>query len=90
MTAYQEFAKRTQAIPLGYSTGLFQGNIYGINRAESQQGKAINLQARELGGSDYISFNLYELENCHRLLKPCEMSEQKVVDFIMGLEHVTQ
>lgn len=89
MVAYKNFAERVRAIPIGYSTGQFQDRTYGITRAESQQGKAVNLQAHELGGQDYISFNLYELENRKRLLKPCEMPEPKVIDFIMGLEPVT-
>lgn len=40
--------------------------------------------AEELGGDDYISLNLY-LPRSGALLRPCEMPEQKVIDFVLGL-----
>ena len=42
------------------------------------------LVARELGGNDYISLNIYQLSSGAKL-KPCEMPEKKVIDFVMGL-----
>tara|TARA_R100001369_G_scaffold2421_3_gene8042 strand:+ start:2301 stop:2441 length:141 start_codon:yes stop_codon:yes gene_type:complete len=42
------------------------------------------LVAEELGGSDYISLNLYALASGTRLY-PCEMPAAKVTAFIRGL-----
>jgi hypothetical protein len=47
-------------------------------------GKSIKLVAEELGGSDYISLNWYDLASGARL-KPCEMPEAKVRAFVEGL-----
>lgn len=49
-------------------------------------GRSQKLEAEELGGTDYISFNLYRLANGDAILKPCEMPEGKVVAFVLGLE----
>ncbi len=40
--------------------------------------------AEELGGGDYVSLNLYRTGRGARL-RPCEMTEAKVVDFVLGL-----
>ncbi len=48
------------------------------------QGRSHELVAHELGGSDYISMNLYDLQSGARL-KPCEMPEAKVRDFVLAL-----
>ncbi len=40
--------------------------------------------ATELGGPDYISLNVYDLEQ-GPLVKPCEMSAQKVLTFLADL-----
>ena len=47
-------------------------------------GRAIKLAATELGGTDYISLNVYDLRK-GPLLKPCEMPAQKVIDFLASL-----
>ncbi|EDZ45821.1 conserved hypothetical protein [Rhodobacterales bacterium Y4I] len=41
--------------------------------------------ARELGGGDYISLNLYRLASGARL-KPCEMPADKVIRFVLALK----
>jgi len=42
------------------------------------------LFARELGGSDIVSFNLYRTPAGRVHLRPCEMSSAKVIDFVRG------
>jgi hypothetical protein len=42
------------------------------------------LFARELGGSDIVSFNLYRTPADEVHLRPCEMSSAKVIDFVRG------
>ena len=46
----------------------------------------MKLFAEELGGADRVSFNLYFLDGKPPLLKPCEMPQDKVVDFVLGCE----
>ncbi|PIB23003.1 peptide methionine sulfoxide reductase [Maribacter sp. 4G9] len=70
-----------QKFPEGYSEGMYKGKKYGISKSTFNQGKSFKLFAEELGGSDYISLNYYMTKE-KELLKPCEMSAAKVVDFI--------
>ncbi len=65
-------------LPTGYL------RTYGVTVTRSEDGKRTSLFAEELGGQDIVSFNLYGLST-GELLKPCEMSSQKVVDFVIGL-----
>jgi hypothetical protein len=47
------------------------------------------LFARELGGSDIVSFNLYRTPAGKVHLRPCEMSSAKVIDFVRGFSAET-
>lgn len=71
-------------LPTGYLKGSFMGRTYGVTITRSEDGKRTSLFARELGGQDIVSFNLYGLSS-GELLNPCEMSSQKVLDFVIGL-----
>ena len=55
-------------------------------RTETQlNGRLIKLYAEELGNNDFISLNYYpQLKD--GLLKPCEMPQEKVIEFILELE----
>lgn len=76
---------KLRLIPLGYSTGTFHGKTYGLSRSSFNGGRSQKLFAEELGGTDFVSLNLYETQ-AGLQLKPCEMPERKVIDFLMGLE----
>ena len=78
------FLKAFDALPLGTFTGTFEGRQYVVTRQDFSGGKSQKLVAEELGGRDYISLNLYRLAQ-DALLKPCEMPEEKVVAFVLGL-----
>ncbi len=58
---------------------------YLLRKETRLDGKLIKLYAEELGGKDFISLNYYPLLQ-DGLLKPCEMPEEKVIQFIMELE----
>lgn len=75
---------RFNALPVGYFTARYKGRRYGVSKSQNQDGRQGNLVARELGGADYISLNLYQLASGPQL-KPCEMPAQKVIDFIIGI-----
>lgn len=72
------------AIPGGYSEGHYGGRRYGVTVRRSADGKRISLFARELAGTDVVSFNLYRLAGDRDLLKPCEMSSEKVISFVLA------
>ncbi|WP_413717732.1 hypothetical protein [Silicimonas sp. MF1-12-2] len=61
------------------------GRRYRVVKSQMANGRSQKLEAEELGGTDYISFNLYRLASGEALLKPCEMPAEKVVDFVMGV-----
>ena len=86
MTATSDFVERFDRLPIGAYGGTFNGSRYRIAKSQMANGRSQKLEAEELGGTDYISFNLYRLENGTALLKPCEMSETKVIDFVMRLD----
>jgi hypothetical protein len=46
-------------------------------------GRRNSLFARELAGTDIVSFNLYRLGSRNPALNPCEMSAEKVIDFAL-------
>ena len=57
---------------------------YLLRKETRLEGKLIKLYAEELGGNDFISLNYYpQLQG--GLLKPCEMPQKKVIQFILEL-----
>jgi hypothetical protein len=78
------FLERLDLLPLGYSEGHYHQRRYGMTLKVSEDGRRVQLYARELGGSDVISFNLFRLASGKAKLKPCEMAGQKVVAFVIG------
>ena len=49
-------------------------------------GRSQKLEAEELGGTGYVSMNLYRLADGTAILKPCEMPEEEVRAFLFALE----
>ncbi|MBB2701046.1 hypothetical protein CO670_26000 [Rhizobium sp. J15] len=74
----------------GYIHGNFGGRAWGVTVKRSEDGKRTWLYGEELGGTDIISFNFYRLAASGSLLKPCEMSSTKVIEFVLGFEPSTQ
>lgn len=68
-------------LPDGYSEGLYQERKYGITKSTFNNGKSSKVFAQELGGRNFISLNFYRTSQ-KDLLKPCEMPEAKVLDFL--------
>ena len=78
------FLAAFDALPEGTFTGMADGRRYVVTRQVLAGGASQKLVAEELGGTDYISLNLYRLASGARL-KPCEMPQEKVVRFVIGL-----
>jgi len=85
MTKNDAFLNSYNTLPTGSFFGVFKGAKYTITRTLSEDVKRSWLYAEELGGTNYISCNVYFLESGARL-KPCEMPEDKVKTFILDVE----
>ena len=79
---------KIKQFPLGYSEVYYQNKKYGVRRSEFNQGRSMTLYAKELAGEDLISLNIYST-TAGEILKPCEMSERKVIDFIKNFRPIT-
>lgn len=79
------FLAAFDAIPRGTSRGRFAGSDWMVSRTALAGGRAEKLLARELGGTGYVSMNLYRLK-VGALLKPCEMPEAAAIAFVLGVE----
>lgn len=87
-----DFEAALAALPEGYSEGISEGRRYGVSFRRSDDGRRNSLFARELAGTDIvsfnlnrlISFNLYRSGSGNASLKPREMSADKVRDFVLG------
>ena len=85
MTAPKAFLAAFFALPTGSFTGMAQNRRYVVSRQVMAGGKSHKLVANELGGTDYISLNLYQTRNSGALLRPCEMPADKVIAFVLAL-----
>ncbi len=85
MTPPEDFLTAFFALPTGTFSGRADTKRYVISRQVLAGGKSHKLVAHELGGTDYISLNLYQTRNSGALLRPCEMPAPKVVDFVLAL-----
>ena len=86
MTPDRDFIARFDSLPLGAYGGTYEGRRYRVTKTQMASGRSQKLEAEELGGTDYVSFNLYRLASGETLLKPCEMPPEKVVAFVLGVE----
>ncbi|WP_245477834.1 MULTISPECIES: hypothetical protein [unclassified Mesorhizobium] len=68
--------------PNGFARGSYRGSAYGVTIERSTG--CTKLFARELGGREIVSFNLYRTPAGEVHLRPCEMSSAKVIDFVRG------
>ncbi|UPS92187.1 peptide methionine sulfoxide reductase [Bizionia sp. M204] len=73
--------KRIQNLPIGYSEVFFNNVKYGVTRSDFNNGKSYKIYAEALNGNDFVSLNYY-ITNTKEHLKPCEMPEIKVVNFL--------
>ena len=81
---HAEFDAAFAKLAEGYSEGAYEGRRFGLIVRRSEDGRRNSLFARELAGTDIVSFNLYRVSSGKTSLKPCEMSAAKVVAFVLG------
>ncbi|MBY5410889.1 hypothetical protein HFO98_20970 [Rhizobium leguminosarum] len=75
--------------PDGYIDGYFGSRSWGVTVERSEDGKRAWLYGEELGGTDIVSFNRLSMAGPGSMLKPCEMSSAKVIEFVLGFEPST-
>lgn len=68
-------------IPAGYSTALYRSRKYGVTKTEHNNGRSVKIFAESLSGEDFVSLNAY-FTISGIALRPCEMPEEKVIDFL--------
>lgn len=75
-----ELVERVQE---GWTLVSYDDRPYGLSRTTHASGRSISLLARELGGSDLVSANVYTTSKGPQL-RACEMPDRKVLDFLAG------
>ena len=73
-----------QKIPEGYSQGVYMYRKYGIIKSIFNNGGSFKIYGEELGGTNFVSLNYY-ITKRKELIKPCEMTTQKVKHFLKNV-----
>lgn len=81
----EQFRSNIIALPLGSFYCNYKGSKYIATKQLYSNGKIVKIYAKELKGNDIVSGN-YFLTIKNGLLKPCEMSDEKVIDFVLNLQ----
>lgn len=77
-----EFYLKLLALPNGANDVFYRDRRYLLRKETLLESKLIKIYAEELGGNDIISGNYYPTLK-GGMLKPCEMSDAKVIDFVL-------
>lgn len=80
----EHFQEQIQTLAEGYTLVRYRGRTWGLSKSVLCGGRSIKLYAEELGGSDFISCNIYSTDS-GLILKPCEMPKEKVLRFLGSL-----
>jgi len=79
-----EFYKKLQKLPNGANDVFYNEKRYLLRKETLLDGKLLKVYAEELGGNDIVSGNYYPTIK-KGTLKPCEMSDAKVIDFVLSV-----
>ena len=82
-----EFHDRLLALPDGANDVIYLGKRYLLRKETLLDGKLIKVYAEELGRKDIVSGNYYPTMK-GGMLKPCEMSDEKVIDFVVNCKPI--
>lgn len=78
------FEKNLISLPENSFFAQYKGAKYLVTKQTLLNGKLVKLYAKSTKDEDIVSGNYYvEIKN--GLLKPCEMSPKKVIDFVNSL-----
>ena len=76
------FHERLLSFDDGAYDVIYEEARYLFRKETLLKGKLIKVYAEELGNTNFISLNYYP-QTADGLLKPCEMPDEKVIDFIL-------
>ncbi len=80
---HTEFYQKLLALPNGAHDIFFKGERYLLRKETLLKGKLIKIYAQELSSTNIVSGNYYPTMK-GGMLKPCEMSDEKVIDFVLN------
>jgi len=78
-----KFYSKLLALPNGANNVLYKDKRYLLTKYTLLEGKLIKIYAEELGANDIVSGNYYPTMK-GGMLKPCEMSDEKVIEFVLN------
>ena len=81
------FHTKLLALDDGSYDVLYHDKRYLLSKQTQLKGKLIKLYAEELGDNNFISLNYYPNVG-DGLLRPCEMPDKKVIDFVLSIKSV--
>jgi len=79
-----EFYTKLLALPNGASYVTYLDKRYLLRKETLLQGKLLKIYAHRLDQIDVVSGNYYPTLK-GGMLKPCEMSDEKVIGFVLGV-----
>lgn len=74
-----------ERLPEGHCEGRYRGRRYAISTRRFNHGRSFKVFGRALDGSDVVSLNGYRTARGDHL-RPCEMTAEKVLDFLRRVE----
>jgi hypothetical protein len=77
-----EFYDKLLALPNGANNVFYKAQRYLLRKETLLEGKLIKVYAEDLSSKDIVSGNYYSTIK-NGLLKPCEISDEKVIDFVL-------
>ena len=83
MIAPPEAVAAARALPLGESRGTWDDAPWVCSKSSFAEGRTLKIVAERLGGTGYVSMNLYFLKHETRLY-PWEMPAEKCIAFLQG------
>jgi hypothetical protein len=81
-----EFYTKLVALPNGANDVYYNEKRYLLRKETLLNGQLLKLYAEELGGNNIVSGNYYPTLK-GGMLKPCEMSDKKVIDFVLNARY---
>lgn len=80
----ESFRNKLLDLPENSFYVLYNNNKYLVTKKTIVNGKIVKIYAQQLKGNDIVSGNYFTTIK-KGLLKPCEMSDKKVINFIENL-----
>lgn len=78
-----EFYIKLLALPNGANDIFYSGKRYLLRKETLLEGRLIKIYAEDLSSKDIVSGNYYPTMK-GGMLKPCEISDEKVIDFVIN------